>query len=346
MDGGEGTDTLQMSATLAALFKGTDNAAPATNFEVLTLTGNTGASSVDMVAFGDIDHVVVGEGTWSGKLTLNDMANGGTLEYAAAPHTDGVEVSIKDADVAGHADVLNVTIAADGEVAAGALTVADVETIKITADDTKLAADGAADTHTMTLTANAATTVNISGNAGLGLTLTDSNAITKIDASGNTGGLTVDLAEITNAANAFVTLTGSSADDTITMGIGNVITGGEGKDAFTATAAKAADATVSFSTIMDFGADDTLQIGAKATDVQKVVVTEEMTFDQAVDTALAAVTSEVAWFEYKGNTYVVADNDGEDNAFAAGDYIVKLNGIVDLNDAVVADGLLTLPEGA
>lgn len=347
VDGGEGTDTLQMSATLAALFKGTDNAAPATNFEVLTLTGNTGASSVDMVAFGDIDHVVVGEGTWSGKLTLNGMANGGTLEYAAAPHTDGVEVTIKDADVAGHdTDVLNVTIAADDTVAAGTLTVADVETIKITADDTKLAADGAADTHTMTLTANAATTVNISGNAGLGLTLTDSNAITKIDASGNTGGLTVDLSEITNAANAFVTLTGSSADDTITMGIGNVITGGEGKDAFTATAAKAADATVSFSTIMDFGADDTLQIGGSTDGVQKVVVTEEMTFDQAVDTALAAVTSEVAWFEYKGNTYVVADNDGEGDTFGAGDYIVKLNGIVDLNDAVVADGLLTLPEGA
>lgn len=349
VDGGEGTDTLAMSADLANGFADADAvAAVATNFEILQLTGSSSESTVDMGNFGGIDHVVVGEGTWGGKLTLNDMANGGTLEYAAAPHTDGVEVTIKDADVAGHdTDVLNVTIAADDTVAAGTLTVADVETIKITADDTKLAADGAADTHTMTLTANAATTVNISGNAGLGLTLTDSNAITKIDASGNTGGLTVDLSEITNAANAFVTLTGSSADDTITMGIGNVITGGEGKDAFTATAAKAADATVSFSTIMDFGADDTLQIGGSDTDgVQKVVVTEEMTFDQAVDTALAAVTSEVAWFEYKGNTYVVADNDGKGDTFDAGDYIVKLNGIVDLNDAVVADGLLTLPEGA
>lgn len=130
------------------------------------------------------------------------------------------------------------------------------------------------------------------------------------------------------------------------MGIGNTVTGGEGKDAFTATAAEATDATVSFSTIMDFGADDTLQIGSKATGVQKVVVTEEMTFDQAVNTALAAVTSDVAWFEYKGNTYVVADNYGSGDTFGAGDYIVKLNGIVDLNDAVVADGLLTLPEGA
>lgn len=348
VDGGEGTDTLQMSATLAALFKGTDNAAPATNFEVLTLTGNTGASSVDMVAFGDIDHVVVGEGTWSGKLTLNDMANGGTLEYAAAPHTGGVEVTIKDADVAGHdTDVLNVTIAADGKVAAGTLTVADVETINITADDTDLGEEGPV-THTMTLAADKATTVNISGDAALNLTLTGSDEITKIDASGNTGGLTVNLANINNAANAFVTLTGSSADDTITMGIGNVITGGEGKDAFTATQATGVNATVSYSTIMDFEVGDTLTIGSRASDVKKVVVTEEMTFDQAVNTALAAVdTTKLAWFEYQGNTYVVADaENGNGDTFVAGDYIVKLNGIVDLSDAVVDSGVLSLPEGA
>lgn len=338
VDGGEGTDTLQMSATLAASFKTAD---VATNFEILQLVGGNGTVNLDN--FGDIDHVAVGA-LDGGALNLNNMGNGGLLEYVAGP-TQNVTVSVKGADT-GTTDVLNVTIAADDTVAAGTLTVANVETIKITADDTKLDADGTADTHTMTLTADAATTVNISGNAGLNLTLTDSDAITKIDASGNTGGLTVDLSEITNAANAFVTLTGSSADDTITMGIGNTVTGGEGKDAFTATAAEATDATVSFSTIMDFGADDTLQIGSKATGVQKVVVTEEMTFDQAVDTALAAVTSDVAWFEYKGNTYVVADNDGSGDTFGAGDYIVKLNGIVDLNDAVVADGLLTLPEGA
>lgn len=336
VDGGEGTDTLQMSATLAASFKTAD---VATNFEILQLVGGNGTVNLDN--FGDIDHVAVGA-LDGGALNLNNMGNGGLLEYVAGP-TQNVTVSVKGADT-GTTDVLNVTIAADDTVAAGTLTVANVETIKITADDTKLDADGTADTHTMTLTADAATTVNISGNAGLNLTLTDSDAITKIDASGNTGGLTVDLSEITNAANAFVTLTGSSADDTITMGIGNTVTGGEGKDAFTATtAAEATDATVSFSTIMDFGADDTLQIGSKATGVQKVVVTEEMTFDQAVNTALAAVTSDVAWFEYKGNTYVVADSG---DTFGAGDYIVKLNGIVDLNDAVVAGGLLTLPEGA
>ncbi|HJG34811.1 hypothetical protein [Desulfovibrio piger] len=337
VDGGEGTDTLQMSATLAANFKTAD---VATNFEILQLVGGTG--TVNMDNFGDIDHVAVG--ALNGAVTLNNMGNGGLLEYVATP-SQQVTVNVKGAgDTGSTNDVLNVTISDDNAVAANTLTVANVETINITADDTDLGEDGPVQ-HSMTLTAGAATAVNISGDAELVLTLTDSNKITKIDASGNTGGLTVDLTNITND-NAFVTLTGSSADDTITMGIGNVITGGEGKDAFTATQATGANATVSYSTIMDFEVGDTLTIGSRASDVKKVVVTEEMTFDQAVSTALAAVSTEVAWFEYKGNTYVVADNDGSGDTFGANDYIVKLNGIVDLSDADVAGGVLSLPEGA
>ena len=337
VDGGEGTDTLQMSATLAANFKTAD---VATNFEILQLVGGNG--TVDLDNFGDIDHVAVGA-LDGDALILNNMGNGGLLEYVDTP-TQDVTVSVKGAN-SGTTDVLNVTIADDMAVAAGKLTVAEVETINITADNTDLGEDGPVQ-HSMTLTAGAASAVNISGDAELDLTLTDSNKITKIDASGNTGGLTVDLTNITNEDNAFVTLTGSSADDTITMGIGNVITGGEGKDAFTATQATGANATVSYSTIMDFKVGDTLTIGSRANDVKKVVVTEEMTFDQAVNTALAAVSTEVAWFEYKGNTYVVADDDGSGDIFGANDYIVKLNGIVDLSDAVVASGVLSLPEGA
>lgn len=341
VDGGEGTDTLQMSATLAKDFKTAD---VATNFEILQLIGG-GSDGVNLDNFGDIDHVAVG--ALNGALTLNNMGNGGLLEYVDTP-TQDVTVSVKGADT-GKTDVLNVTIADDMTVTAGKLAVADVETINITADDTDLGEDELPVDHTMNLIATTgenAITVNVSGDATLDLDLTDSANITKIDASGNTGGLTVDLTEITNASNAFVTLTGSSADDTITMGIGNVITGGEGKDDFTATQATSANAAVSYSTIMDFKVGDTLTIGSEADDVKKVVVTEEMTFDQAVDTALAAVSTEVAWFEYKGNTYVVADDDGSGNNFAADDYIVKLNGIVDLSDAVVDSGVLSLPEGA
>lgn len=341
VDGGEGTDTLQMSATLAGGFKTAD---VATNFEILQLIGGNG--TVDLDNFGDIDHVAVG--ALGGTLTLNNMGNGGLLEYVAAP-SQNVTVSVKGADT-GKTDVLNVTIADDEEVTAGTLTVANVETINITADDTDLGEDGPVE-HTMTLTAGAATAVNISGDAELSLTLTGSDKITKIDASSNTGGLTVNLANINNAANAFVTLTGSSADDSITMGIGNVITGGEGKDAFTATAAGATPkAAESFSTIMDFGVGDKLEIsGMNDLADDKVAVTAEMTFDEAVSKALGASTAgTAAWFEYQGNTYVVLDatDAAGTEAFAQNDYIVKLNGIIDLSDAVVASNQLSLPEGA
>lgn len=344
VDGGEGTDTLQMSATLAGGFKTAD---VATNFEILQLVGGT-SNGVNLDNFGDIDHVAVG--ALSGPVTLNNMGNGGLLEYVDEPGQQ-VTVNVKGA-ATGNSDVLNVTIAAAAGVDANdALTVADVETINITADDTDLGEDDAPVQHSMTLTAAAATTVNVSGDAELELNLTGSDAITKIDASGNTGGLTVDLTSITNEANAFVTLTGSSADDTITMGIGNVITGGEGKDAFTATAAGTAPkAAESFSTIMDFGVGDKLVIsGMNDLADDKVAVTAEMTFDEAVNKALGASTDgTAAWFEYQGNTYVVLDtaNATGPEAFTQSDYIVKLNGIIDLSDAVVAGNQLSLPEGA
>lgn len=340
VDGGEGTDTLQMSATLAKDFKTAD---VATNFEILKLVGGNG--TVDLDNFGDIDHVAVGV-LGGGALTLNNMGNGGLLEYVDTPTRD-VTVSVKGADT-GKTDVLNVTIADDMTVTAGKLTVADVETINITADDTDLGEDELPVDHTMNLIATTgenAITVNVSGDATLDLDLTGSANITKIDASGNTGGLTVSLKSF-----ADVTLTGSSADDGITMGIGNVITGGEGKDTFTATAAgttpKAAE---SFSTIMDFGVGDKLEISGMGGLADKVAVTAEMTFDEAVNKALGASTDgTAAWFEYQGNTYVVLDtaNATGPEAFIQNDYIVKLNGIIDLSDAVVAGNQLSLPEGA
>ena len=202
VDGGEGTDTLAMSADLATTFKTAD---VATNFEILMLTGNDQATQVDMDNFGDINHVIVSDpatvSDWAGALTLNNMDNGGILEYAT-DFAQGVTVNVKGA-ATGNSDVLNVTIADDlGVYATGTLAVDDVETINITADDTDLGEDELPVEHSMKLAAtntteNNAITVNVSGDAGLDLDLTGSANITKIDASGNTGGLTVDLATLT-----------------------------------------------------------------------------------------------------------------------------------------------------
>lgn len=198
---------------------------------------------------------------------------------------------------------------------------------------------------TLTLAADKATSVTVSGDAKLTLNLDAvSTAIKDINASENTGGLTVDLGSTLKG----VTVTGSSADDTITMGIGNTVTGGEGKDTFIATAAT--DATVSFSTIMNFEAGDTLQIAGMTSLAKVDIVSGTTNFDAVVAKALETATNtNAAWFVYDNNTYVVLEGVGDDGTFGSGDYLVQLNGVVDLSKAdadSLASGSLTLPEGA
>lgn len=331
INGGDGIDTLEMTTNIAKDFRVGD---AITGFETLKLT--TGTDTVDMDNFGDINHVIAG----SQAATIKNIDSNGTIEFN--DNGAAMTVTVKGADKADNAsDVLNVTIADDGNVTVQKLTVANVENINITADDTDLVTGGTAATHTLTLAADKATSVTVSGDAKLTLNLDPvSTAIKDINASGNTGGLTVDLGSTLKD----VTVTGSSADDTITMGIGNTVTGGEGKDTFIATAAT--DATVSFSTIMNFEAGDKLQITGM-TSLAKVDIESGTTnFDAVVTKALETATkTNAAWFVYDNNTYVVLEGT-DDGTFGASDYLVKLNGIVDLSDADVAGGVLSLPEGA
>lgn len=331
INGGDGIDTLEMTINIAKDFRVGD---AITGFETLKLT--TGTGTVDMDNFGDINHVIAG----SQAATIKNIDSNGTIEFN--DNSAAMTVTVKGADKADNAsDVLNVTIADDGDVTVQKLTVANVENINITADDTDLVTGGTAATHTLTLAADKATSVTVSGDAKLTLNLDAvSTAIKDINASGNTGGLTVDLGSTLKD----VTVTGSSADDTITMGIGNTVTGGEGKDTFIARAAT--DATVSFSTIMNFEAGDKLQITGM-TSLAKVDIESGTTnFDAVVTKALETATkTNAAWFVYDNNTYVVLEGT-DDGTFGASDYLVKLNGIVDLSDADVAGGVLSLPEGA
>lgn len=347
VDGGDGVDTLVMSATNAEPM--TAEAFKAfTNFEVLGLKGGQAATGINLDNFGDINHVAILGGLESGPSIINNMDSNGILEFKFDAGRN-ITVNVTDAEE-NTTDVLNVKFSADEGInyADSKLTVNNVETINITADDTDLVAGGTVAQHSLTLVANKATSVKVDGDAHLELKL-DSNtaAIKDIDASGNTGGLNVDLGTLKG-----VDVTGSSAADEITMGIGNTVTGGEGKDIFIAeSAGKNPLASNSYSTIMDFKAGDSLQIDSLTGINEKAtVVTSEMDFDDMVKAALADSTSgNAAWFEYQGNTYVVLDATdaaSDTEAFAQNDYIVKLNGIIDLSDAVVASNQLSLPEGA
>ena len=329
INGGDGIDTLEMATNIAKDFRVGD---AITGFEILKLSGG---GTVDMDNFGDINHVIAG----TEAVTVNNIDSNGTIEFNNIANVD-MTVTVKDAKKADNAsDVLNVTIADDGDVTVQKLMVDDVENINITADDTDLVTGSTAATHTLTLAADKATSVTVSGDAKLTLNLDAvSIAIKDINASENTGGLTVDLGSTLKD----VTVTGSSADDTITMGIGNTVTGGEGKDTFIATAAT--DATVSFSTIMNFEAGDKLQIAGMASLAKVDIESGTTNFDAVVTKALETATNtNAAWFVYDNNTYVVLE--GTDNGtFGAGDYLVQLNGVVDLSNATVASYALSLPD--
>ena len=329
INGGDGTDVLKMTAAIAKSFRVGD---AITGFEILKLSG---AGTVDMDNFGDINHVIAG----TEAVTVNNIDSNGTIEFNETANADMI-VTVKDAEKADNtSDVLNVTIADDSGVTVQKLTVDDVENINITADDTDFVAGGTVAEHTLTLAADKATSVKVDGDAHLELKLDNSTAIKDINASENTGGLKVDVSSLSDA-----TVTGSSAADEITMGIGNTVTGGEGKDTFIATAATGT--TVSFSTIMDFEAGDKLQINGMTSIAKVDIESSTMNFEGAVAKALETATgTNAAWFVHDNNTYVVLDT-GTDG-INAGDYFVQLNGVVDLSDATVAGGnALSLPEGA
>lgn len=331
VEGGEGTDTISVTAAnltaLAAEFKNGD----ITGFEVLSVSDQA-ANGVDMANFSGIDHLVLEAGI-AGSQTIANMQSGSTLELTADA-TNAFEVSVAGADKATD-DVLNIVLSKDDALAADTVTVKDVETINIVADDSN---DDASATHTMTLTADKATTVKVSGDAGLTLTLTGSDAVKTIDASESTGDVTI------SDALKGVTFTGGAGDDTVTLGAGNTVTGGVGNDTFTINLNTAVNDR---SVITDFGAGDTIKMGISANGSGAdnalgdalVVNDPKATLDDYVNAATQA--EGVAWFQYEGNTYVVV-NDDTAGFDAKADYIVQLSGSVGLSDAVMQSGELAL----
>ena len=325
--GGEGTDTISLlTGKLAALATDFKNGS-ITGFEALTVTDKLDAN-IDMANYAGINHLTVA-GTSATKV--ENMQSGSTLELTDSADNP-FEVSVKGASE-GKADVLNIALTGDTTVDGKVITVAGVETINVVATDTDLS-DGVIE-HTLGLKAAAATTVTVSGDAKLDLTLdaTSSTAIKDINASENTGGLNVDL----RTANlSGITVTGSSAADEITLGFNNVLNGMGGDDTFTVSASTDGNVNTSFSIIQDFAAGDKLFI-ANATKVVNAE-TQGDTLEAAVASAIAksAVDTAVS-FTWGNDTYVVMAAAGANNTFEIGDFLVKLAGVTGVE--FEADGL-------
>lgn len=207
INGGDGTDTLSMTAananTSGASGSSSTFATSVTGFEKLVLTGG-GTNTVDLSKLGITNWVDV---TGATAATLNKFGANGTVNYTGA--TTATTVSL--ASASGSSDVLNVAINGSAAVtAAGTITANGVETVNFTTADTNTTPTNP--THTATLVDDAVTAVTVSGNAGLNLTATGLTGLTSVDASGITKGSFVFTADALAAA---ATIKGGAGDDTI-----------------------------------------------------------------------------------------------------------------------------------
>ena len=369
ISGGDGTDTLQMVAADAVIASGSALfAGKVTGFEVLSLTGGTGAQTVHVDVLGGYNSVTTGGEANGGVLTLDGFTSGGTLALTSNAAGNGAYVVSSSAWTTPATDVFNVITRAAGALTAGTVTAANVETINITATDSTANVVANTNTHTLTLVATSATSEVITGNAHLTLTNTGNTALTSIDASGMTAGLTVTTAgthaetvhggasanALTAAAGTTVAdiLIGGAGADVLTANAGlDTLTGAGGRDTFV-VATSGANVNI-YTTITDATAGDSIQLFHKGTDVftaAKVVLGDTAVFQDYANTVVnnggdSSVNAHIGWFQWNNNTYIV---ESEHNATGAGlnftnggDLVVKLAGLVDLSTASLNNGTVT-----
>jgi S-layer protein len=356
LQGGDGTDTLALTAAGAAGLSATSAfEAQINGFEKLDVA-NAAGESINLDNLDGINYVVTHGGA---GLTLDQMLNNATVELTGA-HSAAVNVVLKDAS--GTADVVNLVANAVNLTDIGTVTANGVETINVSALDTN---PTGVSTNTLAVAADAATTVNVTGAGNLDLSLDPaSTKVNLVDASTATGALTFD-----TLGDVATTVKGGSGDDVLTAvgdkadvligGAGNdtlvtgtglaTLTGGAGNDLFVVGAASAN--VNSYATITDFQAGDLLQIsGIDSFASAKVELGDTAVFQDYANAAINALgANDAGWFQFGGNTYVVADAAAtpavDGTAFANGeDQIVKLTGLVDLSNASfnVTDGTIAL----
>lgn len=262
-----------------------------TDFTTAPTLNAAGASPTDAAVSSYVQGAAAGAGAATAALTIDKMANNGTLELVAA----GDGAVVKMADATGSTDSFNivtkVSTVAVGSLNFGEVDVAGVETLKLNAVDTEptVTAGGVTSasiqTATLDIKADKATSLTIEGNSNVTLTLdATTTKLATIDAGTLTGALNVG-----NTLNAVaMTITGGSGADTLKASVGATakadvlnggagndtlyagsngakLTGGAGNDLFFVTANSAtvgSKESNTYSEILDFQAGDLLQLQA------------------------------------------------------------------------------------
>jgi len=359
IDGGAGNDILSIAAADAATASASATfATKVTGFESVELTGLTGivAVAADTLGFANAVTVATAVSAGSGALTLSGFATGGTLTISGNQESAGGVTLTNTAWAAGTADSVNISLQKSGALTGGNVTVASVESIAISANDTASTATAGGTSDTIRLIATSAKAVTITGNAALTITGGNENvALTLVDASGMTGGLTASTNGTLAAtikggasANALTARTGTTADtliggagaDVLTANAGlDVLTGGAGRDTF--VIASASSNLNGYATITDAVSGDSIRFLDKGTEVfgaTKLVLGDTAVFQDYANLAAlgdGSTNGILSWFQYAGNTYVVEDVSAGPSFVNGFDIVVKLTGLVDLSTASI-----------
>ena len=352
INGGAGTDLISISTTIAGA--GADKVT-LKNFEGIRIN-NAVANDIDMSKWEGFNNITLAQGA-SAVKSLTNVLNNSTITVEKNDLSNDLKVEIKDADT-GTADKLNLVLdpkdSTNGKVK-GQFQVDNIENIDIASnlDDEKTATA----TNTVNLKASAAdkgtlTNVVIKGDANTELALNANlKKLKTVDASTLKGKFTFDASGHLDEKSV---IKGGAGDDEITFGSrsGVTVTGGAGDDTFTVTKVGADPAAFPASktaTITDFSRGDKLKIGANLggtidQNIARYDSTKSLDFannlSRALDVATAA-SNKLAYFTYTDpdsnatDTYLVRSD--ATAGLSASDYVVKLNGIVDLANATLAD---------
>jgi Ca2+-binding RTX toxin-like protein len=366
-------DTINGGAGTADVLKVADggdlttaNLKNVTGFEVIEINAN--GFTYDASTLTGITGIVY-DASGNNNATLTNFVDNGTITFVDDT-TGQLALGIKDATVGGTTNTLNVRLVADATTAGSDgvdgldIRAAGTETINVVSTRD---AGQAQQQHSIASLANSTstTTVNVSGDTDISITVGNNATLTKIDASTLTGKLTL-IGGTTAAAllggtqNDTITggtgadsLSGGAGDDSLTGGAGaDILTGGAGADRFVFVNNGNSLGTTAVDRITDFvTGTDKITIDATndggdffstgAADTLDLTTTTTVTFGTASTVATAADLTAV----YAGITALSASTALNINASivtvsagaAAGTYLYinDGNGAVDATDDVL-----------
>lgn len=292
--GGAGTDTFNI-----VLGDATADAAAITlaGIEVVKFTGAEASGAYDATNWGGPTTIHVSglgaNGSDTDTVTVNNLTANATVKLenvgVAASNNDAISLTWADGKAGGSSSTLNLDVNNVGKTSATAV-IADIK-VGTSSDVFTTVAIAATGSNNIALEGAAAgdvvlSTINVSGTGSVtfaGSTNVSFANVSTVNASSNSGGVTIDLSASTKNA----TVTGGSGSDTFTVDLATNITvaGGAGDDVIAIEAGTGTTANLSSTT----GAADSIS-GGDGTDVLSMVSADADALDGDTAADLAVLS--------------------------------------------------------